>query len=183
MLGHNFLHMVQQKFLLMHHFQIFFSLQQTTDSVSITCCTLKCQWSFRHRCAITVTHCNSASWLGYLSMLYQEKYKNNLLLWFSFTAVTEDPYLQAIPYFTDTGCMHALPWQRIRGTFVCLISTYGPCLQNSLPQLRQRDNTIAKGAAASHAVLCKHKGAGLHLKCQKRASEWCRLWKESFCWY
>lgn len=26
MLGHNFLHMVQQKFLLMHHFQIFFFL-------------------------------------------------------------------------------------------------------------------------------------------------------------
>lgn len=53
--GHNFLHLVQQKFLLMHHFQIFFSLQKNTDAAPATYCTLKCQGSFRHRCAITVT--------------------------------------------------------------------------------------------------------------------------------
>lgn len=31
----------------------------------------------------------------------------------------------------------------------------------------QRYNTIAKGVAVNHAVMCKHKGAGLHLKYQK----------------
>lgn len=119
-------------------------------------------------------HCNSASRLGYLSMLYQEKSENSLWLWFSVSphcCNREDPYPHTIPYFTDTGCMHALPWQTNHGIFVCLIFTYSPCSQNSLQQLRQRDNTIAKGVAGSHAVPCKHKGAGLHLKCQKRASE------------